>query len=169
MKRYFVFAAILLTHGLVRAADARLAADSFVSASQANQNNGNSAFLSIGGNANRRALIRFDLATLPAGTTGATVAKANLIVYGNNVAAGSTFNVVRVGAAWAEATLTNASMPALGATEVTAVSGGTNQTFISIDITNLVKDWLNGTLVNNGVALVANASGTTHPWASGDF
>ncbi len=140
-------------------AEARLAADAFVNASSVNTNYGANASLTVGGTGSRRSFLRFDLSTLPAGTLGASVAKANLIVYSDTAAVGSAFNVARVLTPWTEGAITNTLAPTIGAIEVTSVAAS-GTTFISVDVTQLAKDWLNGTLTNNGLALLPSTGGT---------
>ena len=142
------------------AADARLAADAYVSTGAPNANNQFAPSNHVGGNGNRRSFIRFDMATLPAGTPGSQVAKASLVLFADTAANGSAFDVMRVAGAWSESTLTNNSAPALGSAVATAIPAATN-TFVTVGVTALVGEWLDGVIPNNGIALVASASGTT--------
>ena len=149
-----------LLPALASAADARLAADAYISTNSPNGNFGGAASVHIGGPGARRALLRFDLSTLPPGSTGASVARANLVIFADQAGTGSTFNVVRLNSPWAEGTVSNNSVPIFGTAEVTAVPLSADSSFAAVDVTALVKAWLNGTLANNGLALVPNAAGS---------
>jgi hypothetical protein len=142
------------------ASDARLAADAYVTAGAPNANNQFVPSNHVGGTGNRRSFVRFDLGTLPTGTPGTQVAKATLVLFADTASPGSTFDVVRVNGAWSESTITNNSAPALGAAVATAVPAG-NNTFVTVDVTALVRDWVDGVTPNHGVALVAGASGAS--------
>ena len=134
--------------------------DAYTQSGTPNQNFGTNANLRIASGIN--SYVRFDLSTLPAGTTGNDVAKVTLRFWVNTVTTAGSFDVRRVTGVWDEGTITNNSAPALGSTEVSGavVTTQDDGNFVSVDITLLVKDWLNGVLTNNGIALVANAANT---------
>jgi hypothetical protein len=139
------------------AAEARLTDDAYISSASPGGNFGSNASLFVGGTGNRRSFIKF---SLPAGITATMITRANLVLFADTTTAGSTFDVVRVTGAWDEDSITFNSAPALGAVEVSAISVATSNMFVVVDITQLVKDWLNNVLLNNGVALSPNAVGT---------
>lgn len=159
-KTLLLLVAALTVAGLATldAADGRLVADAFVSTGSPNGNNQFAPSNHVGGSGNRRSFIRFDLGTLPTGTSGTQVAKATLVLFADTATAGSTFDVMRVTGTWAESTITNNTAPALGAAVATAVPASANA-FVAVDVTPLVRDWLDGGLANNGIALVAGAGG----------
>ena len=103
------------------------------------------------------ALLKFDLSTLPAGTANTNILKATLILYVNTLARSGTFDVVSVGEAWNEQTVTWAKAPALLQMETAGVVPVEGQ-FVTVDLTELVKNWVDGTITNNGIAIVPNAS-----------
>jgi outer membrane lipoprotein-sorting protein len=115
----------------------------------------------IHGNNNQRGFVKFDFSTLPTGTTGNSIANAALRLYVSNVGTAGSFNVQTVNGAWNELIITNANAPTLGSSVVSAIPVATANTFVSVDITTAVKNWLNGVVVNNGLALVANTSATS--------
>lgn len=143
------------------AVEAPLAADSHVSAALPTANFGGSQALNVGGGA--VGLLRFDLATLPAGTTAAKVSKASLVVYVNRVGVPGAVEVQTVYSPWSEAAVTAATAP-------TVAGAGTGPTApvvlaaqcVTVDVTAQVKAWLNGT-PNNSFALTPAlpAPGTT--------
>ena len=151
----FTAIAILLPDGS-HAADAALKQDAYTQSSMPNQNFGPAATIRVGPGMN--AFVKFDLSTLPAGTTGADLARANLKLSVNGTPTAGSINVHRVPGPWNEATITSNNAPPLGAVYVSAVpiTAQDADTFISIDITPLVRDWLNGVIPNDGLALAAN-------------
>lgn len=106
------------------------------------------------GTVTSRSYLKFNLGTLP---TGANVSKATLRLYVNQVVTPGSFDVYQLNTTWSESALTYNNAPALGTSAtgnhpVAFTSSSLNQ-FIVIDITPLVQGWVNGTIVNNGVAL----------------
>lgn len=143
------------------AAGAVLTGDSFTQTSAPNANNGSNANLRIDNGIN--SYVRFDLAPMiPVGITGNDVAKATLKLYVNTVTTAGSFDVRRVTGNWDESTITHNNAPALGNTDVAGivVTSQNADKFITVDLTQLTKDWLNGALANNGVALVINGANT---------
>ena len=103
--------------------------------------------------------IKFNLATLPA---GASVSKATLRLFVNQVAANGSFDVYQLNTSWAESTLTYNNAPALGTSATgnhpVAFTSNTLNQFVVIDITPLVQGWANGSITNNGLALALTTS-----------
>ena len=97
--------------------------------------------------------LQFDLSTLPA---GATVAKATLRLYVDSVTAGGSFDVDQVNSPWSESTLNFSNAPTPGAPVAgpVSVTAASLNEFVDIDVTALVQDWVNGSVANNGIALV---------------
>jgi len=60
--------------------------------------------------------IQFDLSSIPAGYTSASIAKATLKLYVNTVTTAGSFNVDFVSGTWSEKTITADLAPALGTT-----------------------------------------------------
>jgi len=135
--------------------------DAYTSSTAPSAHHGSQIVLSVGPTAN--SYIRFDLSNLPAGTHGHDVAKATLIVWVDPVGSSGSVDVFRVNGPWSEKTLTHNNAPALGTIEVPGVPVPLAQhnNFLSIDITGLVKDWLDGAQPNNGVALFPHTPTTT--------
>jgi hypothetical protein len=103
--------------------------------------------------------IQFDLSSIPAGYTSASIAKATLKMYVNAVTAAGSFNVDFVNGTWSEKTVTASVSPALGTTIVGSVplTSANVHDYILIDVTAAVGAWLDGTEPNDGIALVANS------------
>lgn len=118
-----------------------------------------------GGDSVQRGYLLFDLGSLPFGTVGSDVARATLTVGVGRVRSPGSFDVFRVvganAGAWDESNLTAATAPALASVaEATGVevAASDRSGFKAIDVTAVVRDWLDGVLANNGLALVPNAT-----------
>src|SRR6266852_2846123 len=98
VNKIFVFAVILFSAAMLIPAgavaqDAQLSADTYVSSGKPTTNFGSAGTMSItGSGAVARGFIRFDLSTLPSGTTSDGVAKAALTLYVSNVGTAGSFN-----------------------------------------------------------------------------
>ncbi len=121
----------------------------------ASVNHGSLAGITIGGIHGAQGLLKFDLGTLPAGTTADQVSGAFLFVYVTTVGSTGNITVNEAASPWLESTVVNA--PSVGAPAnlsggVVAIAAGIYPGFLAIDVTQAVKDWLNGT-TNNGLIL----------------
>lgn len=137
----------------------------------AQSENGFAPFLPVGATTSGHgtsSALRFDLSSL--GLTAGQVSSATLDLFlvdtaltgfGINPTPAQplTVNLFGLGAgAWTESTLTYSNLPtAVGAAYDSVAFTGFNQA-VSFDVTELVKDWLDGTLANNGLSLLPNAA-----------
>ena len=103
--------------------------------------------------------IQFDLSSIPAGYTSASIAKATLKLYVNAVTTAGSFNVDYVNGTWSEKTITADLAPALGTTVVSSVplTSANVHEYVLIDVTPALGAWLDGTEPNDGIALVGNS------------
>jgi hypothetical protein len=161
-----VVTAALLVGGLGRpasAAPARLTDDAYTSASARTQNFGETPSLVVQGPGASAAqtYLRFDLTVLPAGTRGSDVARAVLRLWVSKVTRGGLLDVHSVKGGWSEGAITAANAPGRGRDEVLGVpvSPRDRGSFIVVDLTEVVQEWLDRTLENNGVVLSANRAG----------
>jgi hypothetical protein len=159
MKRIFFCFTLILTSSALLLAQAPISNDAYTNSSFPNTNFGSHIVLSVGPTS--KTYLRFNLSGLPAATTGSHVAKATLKLWVNPVGSGGSLDVYRVDGEWAEKTITAANTPPLGAGVVAGVPVplSSRNNFTLIDLTDLVKDWLDGE-PNNGIAL-SSSSGST--------
>ncbi len=121
----------------------------------ASVNHGSLAGITIGGIHGAQGLLKFDLGTLPAGTTADQVSGAFLFVYVTTVGSTGNITVNEAASPWVESTVVAAPSvgpPANLSGGVVAIVSGIYPGFLAIDVTQAVKDWLNGT-TNNGLIL----------------
>jgi len=111
--------------------------------------------------------VKFKLTpNLPAGTAGDYVAKATLTLYVGGVKAPGSFNVYRITTPWTQSDVAAPSYDLANPIE-TGVSVGAKDTYVTIDLTALVRQWLGtdglgaGGVSNYGIALVANTTATS--------
>ena len=144
---------------------ARLSDDAHASQSARTVNFGSAPTLLVQGPgpAAAQAFVRFDLTTLPAGTRGADVARAVLRLWVAKVTRDGMFDVHSVRGGWSEGTLTAANAPGRGRDELMGipVSPQDRNHFLLVDVTELVQEWLDRTLENNGLVLMPNAAGVS--------
>src|SRR2546421_3557907 len=110
-----------------------------------------------------RTFLKFSLATLPPGVAASDVTHARLRfwVNSNSTVAGS-ITLSPVTAAWDEFTLKDTTTATLtfGAPKLSELPVMSVSNFVSIDVTDWVKGWLSGTLVNEGIEVEASAATT---------
>lgn len=150
--RLAALAAALLPALPAPAAQPPLLADAHVSAAQPAINFGGLPTLNVGGGAT--GLLRFDLATLPAGTTAAKVVKASLVLYVNRVGTPGAVELQAVNAPWSEAGVTAGTLPPLsGAGSGPLLPVAAAGQYLSVDVTALVKQWVGNPASNFGLAI----------------
>jgi hypothetical protein len=146
--------------------------DTFVTSASPSSTNGSSPSLVVQAPAGWT-FIKLDLSRIPAGTQASAVSKATLKLYVTAATAQGAFDVFRVDSTWKEANLTysNSTLPnqSAQALVLTPISTGTcsgtpvqcvttSSKYVIVDVTNIVKDWLNfqngvgGAHANNGIA-----------------
>ncbi|MBI3478389.1 MAG: DNRLRE domain-containing protein [Acidobacteria bacterium] len=155
-----LFAVVLLMMSALTTAYAQITPsdDSYTSTATPTTNFGAKTTLGVV-SPSQSAYIQFDLSSIPAGYTSASIAKATLKLYVNTVPSAGSFNVDFVNGTWSEKTITANLAPALGSTIAPSVplTGANAKDYLLIDVTAAVGAWLNGTQANDGIALVANS------------
>jgi hypothetical protein len=141
------------------ATEARLVADASVSSLHPSTNFGSLSNLYVGpsdkGNhAVNITLIQFDLSGVPS----APVAHAELRFYVNRVNLFGHLDLAPVTSSWIESGITFSTLPSLGAVIATIPVSAQRNTYVSVDVTGQVAEWLSGRATNNGFALLPSAS-----------
>src|SRR5262245_24887765 len=152
------FRGALLSGVLILLSNAALAQgvltdDAYTSSNSGNMNNGAKSALNVAGGVN--SYVKFSLSNLPPGTTGALIAKANLRLWVDTVSSAGAFNVYRVTSPWSEKGITYNTAPTLGSAEATSILSPAANSFVIVEVTTVVKDWLDSKLANNGLSLTA--------------
>jgi collagen type VII alpha len=134
------------------ATEATLIADAHVNSARPSINSGSLSNVNVG--AGYTGLLQFDLSVLPANTTAAQVAHAVLRVYCNRLTTPGIISIQPLAAAWAESTVTYATLPTLNsaAQTFTVTQAGS---FYAVDVTALVQGWITTPATNFGLALTA--------------
>ncbi len=94
--------------------------------------------------------------------SGASVSKATLRLYVNQVVTPGKFDVYQLNNGWVESALTYSNAPLRGASAtgshpVAFTASSLNQ-FVLIDITPLVNGWANGSIANHGLELALTSA-----------
>jgi hypothetical protein len=155
MKRILAFVALMVVMSYPAwAADATLVADTYVSSTASSASFGALPFLHV--SSTDSALIQFDLSAYPPGTT---VTRAYLRLYVNNAATGGTLSFALPTQSWAanENTLTYATRPTVGSV-FTTMSASTSNSFLLVDITTQVQNWIATPSSNMGIEITATGS-----------
>lgn len=156
-----VLCILIFTFSSARAVDAMLTGDTFVSSSTPNVVNSAAYFLSV--STNSRSFLQFDLSPLPTNTTGAGIQKAVLRIFVNQVTRAGTFNVFTSSSNWSEATLRFTGAPTNGTLEAVGFPVTTNSVNneLMVDVTPLVKDWVDRVDPNRGIILASTTANFT--------
>jgi hypothetical protein len=112
-----------------------------------------------------RGFLRFDIRpALPPDATAECLTKATLSLNVFILNLPGTVNVLAVNGFWTEGTLRGLNPPAVLNSPQTNQPYATSRiemprTWVSFDVTELVRDWMDGTLPNHGLALVPGEQG----------
>ncbi len=149
-------------HGACYALEVILSDDAAVSSVQESRNFGMDLLLSVnGGSSGKKSFLKFDLSSLPTGTTGSHVAKATLRLFVNKMRTAGDVNVYRVTGDWSDREITEATAPALDSSPGAIIHVSQANVFVTADLTSLVSAWLDGTAPNQGIALAPSAGGVS--------
>ena len=113
--------------------------------------------LHVGGDG-AEALVQFDLTALPAAITGSNVAKATLTLFVDSIDNAGTVNISVANGSWLEDGVNGTNAPGPGATVADNVSISTVDEYVSVDATQAVQDWVNGTSNNDGFIITPSGS-----------
>ncbi len=112
-------------------------------------------------NARKRTWLQFELGpALPPKVMWSGVAKATLSVFVNRVLTPGTMQVFAVKQPWKESLLSDSIAPALLQNPETGAAYASAKVtdslkWVNFDVTELVRDWVDGSVSNNGIALIA--------------
>lgn len=112
--------------------------------------------LIVGDSGKYTSFIRFDLSMLPTELTGNEIQKATLRLFTGVVGRAGSFEISRVQGDWNEATLSfDSAAGIVGNLEaIVPVGPADANEYLLVDLTTLVKEWVDGAQPNDGVALV---------------
>ena len=133
--------------------------DTFDKESNPNQNYGRRSNVKVRSHdtKERRGFLKFDLSVLGA-ATGNDIDTATLRLWIRRVKkAGAAIDIHRVTGPWTEDTLTFATAPGFDPTPVVddfLLTAADRHTWVLVDVTDLVKGWLDGTFPNHGIAIL---------------
>lgn len=150
-----LLALILMGSASLYAADAVLVGDTHGLSSAPTLNFGTLPNVSVGGGAT--AYLQFSLAGLPSGLTSSSVGKAVLTFYVNKVNTAGAIDVRQINNGWSESSLTFNSAPLLGFSAATNLAVG-SAGYVQVDVTTVVKAWVDSPLSNFGLAVQPNAA-----------
>ncbi len=160
MSRIALLTTVLLIASLPSPADAQQGTvldDAYVSAARPNARLGRNADTrdTLQVSPGEQAFVRFSV-DLPAGTPGSHVGQATLKVFVRNVRTPGEIRIHRVTGAWSENDVTAATAPGIGAQEgaPVVITQAHERGWVTVDVSQLARDWLNNAAVNDGVALV---------------
>jgi Collagen triple helix repeat (20 copies) len=137
------------------ATDVQLVADAHVVSLFPTVNFGSVSNLYVGNGS--FALLQYDLSNLPSGTIAAQVTRANLTLFVNRVNVAGAVDIAAVQSGWSELGVTFNTAPTIGATVMT-VPVTTADTFIVIDVTQIVQGWMTTPSSNHGFAISASTT-----------
>ncbi len=152
---HFIFTCVCLGAEGQAGGQATLVADAHVNSALPAVNSGTISNVAVGGG--YTGLWRFDLSLLPSGLTAAQVSRAVLILYPNRVDAAGSVSLSPVSSAWEEVTVTSSGMPPI-ANPVSTFAVAQAGSFVTLDITNLVQDWITSPATNFGFALTSSSA-----------
>jgi hypothetical protein len=164
-KTVWLAAGILLANvSGARGAGALLIKDTYISGGAAMRpyNYDSSQTLPVDGRApfQTRTFLQFDtLVALPPAAVAQHLAKATLSVFVSNLISPGTVNILAINGNWGERTVTGLNAPALvNAPDTNKPYASARiesfKNWVSFDVTELVRDWMDGTQPNYGLALV---------------
>jgi hypothetical protein len=130
--------------------------DTFVSASKSSSNYGSNASLVVQAGGGGNTFVQFNLASLPTGVNVGQLNNAKLQLFVSGLTTAGTFDVYLINGKWGENTVTYGTAPQLGALVVSGinVASSAKNTFIEVDVTSALQQWISGGQPNFGLALV---------------
>jgi Collagen triple helix repeat (20 copies) len=156
-KPFFAAGLLVLLPAALSGQTAPLLGDAYIQPG-GSANYGSVAVVHLGGDNGFQGLLEFDLGTLPAGTTAASVSSAYLRVYVDQVLGPGSISVNAPTGAWTESTVTGTSGVGVGSYVAGPVPVPAAGAYLSIPVTAQVQAWLLGA-PNYGFILTVDPSG----------
>lgn len=139
---------------LLRAAEAPLLGDTYISSATPENTYGTATTINIApGNAG---LVQFDLSAF----AGQTITSAYLQVFVDKVTTGGTLNFTLVTSPWSESSITHSSQPSTAGSAFTSIGASTANAFVLVPVTTQVQNWINGPGPNYGIEITGTGSTT---------
>ncbi len=122
-------------------------------------NFGTAVTLTVGSSASQ-GLVQFDLSHLPAGVTPNQVSQALLTLFVDHVGVPGTVTIYAANGNWTETAVNGVNAPVPGAVVATNVGVAATDSYVTVDATAAVQNWISGA-PNNGFIILAAATGTS--------
>jgi len=119
-------------------------------------NYGTATTINVGGPSGDKALVQFDLSTLPSGITSSNVAKATLTLFVNKLGSPGTVNISLANGGWTETGVIGTNGPAIGQGIASGIPVSAPSDYIYVDATTAVQEWLSGASPNGGFIITPN-------------
>lgn len=144
--------------GAIQAATAVVSDDAYTSEASIKQKRGTQPTIWV--NPKQTGFVRFDLSALPSNLPREQIAKATLRLWVSKVIHGGNATASPVESDWNELTITHATAPTVGGTPVGSIAlpAGRKSLYVSLEITDLVRDWATGVRGNYGVVIKSDGS-----------
>ncbi len=147
------------------------AADSWVEQKDPDKNYYNDTLMYVDSktnNENRRSFVRFDLSSIP---NGSTVSSANLSLFVKDCASVSrTLEVQRLSATWTESTITWNNQPSVSGSAVTTSTGTTKEVWLTWNVTSDVLEFIqNQTATNYGWRIKDQTEGSSTQYTESSY
>ncbi|HEX6879292.1 MAG TPA: DNRLRE domain-containing protein, partial [Terriglobales bacterium] len=138
------------------AVPAILAGDSYTNRFLSARNYGTASDLFVGSGST--VYLQFGLTTLPTGTPSSQIANASVTVYVSRVGTPGTLKIRVLNSKWNEYAVTYANAPVLGAVIATSSAVSRGGTYVTFDVTDAVKAWVDAQSSNFGFAVVPTST-----------
>ena len=113
------------------------------------------------GSSSSQGMVQFDLTHLPAGLASTQVSQALLTLFVDHVGQAGTVTVYVANGNWTEAGVNGTNAPSPGAVVANNVSVSATSSYVTVDATTAVQNWIAGTSPNNGFLILPAAAGTS--------
>ena len=137
--------------------------DSFVVIGN-NTNNGSQQQVNVTNTGNggqpTQGLVQFDLTSLPSGLTASQISHATFTLFINQSNGPGSVTINVANGAWTESGVNGTNAPAPGAVVATNVPVSAQLTYVTVDATTAVQNWVTGVTPNNGFLIQPAAANT---------